>query len=278
MLVHSLLEVLDCAYLSKYVQSPFKQRGGILLIGPPETLRTTFIESAFSDYPDALILSDINVKQMIEMREDMSAGKITVLAFSEFAKLYARNPAVAKNIEGHVMALVEEGMSLASFQDKRMASNKARVFVIAALTEKFYGQRFTEWMDSGFARRFLHCTYRLDDAWALADAQEQRKLIEFDSIRRKLPGNRNINFNVDSSEMKMIRKTLSFQFQKGVSTPFNLAANIFCCLKWKHGPEEALKIWKDFSECLQKDGAALILPKLEKEQLNDIAEPRSKTP
>ena len=87
MQVRSLLEVLDAAHLTKFVRSPFSSRGGILLIGPPETLRTTLISSALEDYPDALVLSDINVKQLIEMREDMSAGKITTLAFTELAKL-----------------------------------------------------------------------------------------------------------------------------------------------------------------------------------------------
>jgi hypothetical protein len=263
--VNSLLEVLDGAYLTKFVESPFKPRGGILMIGPPETLRTTFIENVFADYPDALVLSDINVKQLLEMREDMSAGKITALAFSELAKLYARNPAVAKNIEGHIMALVEEGMSLASFQDKRMASSKARVLVIAACTEKFYGQRFTEWMDSGFARRFLHCQYRLDNPWALADAQEKRLLIEFGSIKRKVPGNRVIKWNLDAGEMKTIRRTLKFQFRKGISTPFHLSANIFCVLKWKYDAHEAKRIWIDFSESLQDDSALLQLDTITEE-------------
>lgn len=263
MKVNSLLEVLDASHLTKFVKSPFQTRGGILLIGPPETLRTTLMNSALDDYPDALVLSDINVKQLLEMREDMSAGKITTLAFTELAKLYARNPAVAKNIEGHIMALVEEGLSLASFQDKRMSSTKARVLVIGACTEKFYGQRFTEWNDSGFARRFLHCMYRLDDPWALADSQEHRTLIELGTIKRKgVPGNREIKWNVDLDEMKMLRKSLKFQFRKGVSTPFNLIANIFCVLKWKHDAKEAREIYLDFAECLQDDAALLVLPKL----------------
>lgn len=261
--VRSLLEVLDASHLTKFVKSPFVTRGGILLIGPPETLRSTMIDNAFLDHPDALVLSDINVKQLLEMREDMSAGKITTLAFSELAKLYARNPAVAKNIEGHIMALVEEGMSLASFQDKRMSSTKARVLVIAACTEKFYMQRFTDWTDSGFSRRFLHCMYRLDDPWALADSQEQRILIELGDIKRKIPGNREIKWNVEADEMKRIRKALRFQFRKGISTPFNLVANIYCVLKWKHDAAEARRLFDDFAECLQDDAASLILPKLE---------------
>jgi hypothetical protein len=261
--VRSVLEVLDAAHLTKFVRSPFQTRGGILLIGPPETLRTTLIDSALSDYPDALVLSDINVRQLIEMREDMSAGKITTMAFTELAKLYARNPAVAKNIEGHLMALVEEGLSLASFQDKRMSSSKARVLVIAACTEKFYGQRFTEWNDSGFARRFLHCSYRLDNPWALADSQEQRIKIELGNIKRKVPGNREIKWNVDDSEMHTIRRLLKFQFRKGVSTPYNLAANIFCVLKWKHDAKEAMNIFKDFAQCMQDEAALLILPQLD---------------
>jgi hypothetical protein len=263
--VRSLLEVLDASHLTKFVKSPFATRGGILLIGPPETLRTTLMNNALDDYPDALVLSDINVKQLIEMREDMSAGKITTLAFTELAKLYARNPAVAKNIEGHLMALVEEGLSLASFQDKRMSSTKARVLVIAACTEKFYGQRFTEWSDSGFARRFLHCMYRLDNPWALADSQEHRLLIDLGVIKRKIPGNREIKWNVEPDEMKMIRKALRFQFRKGISTPFNLVANIFCVLKWKHDAKEARELFLDFAECLQDDAALLVLPKLMQE-------------
>lgn len=257
--VKSLMEVLDAAYLSKFVQTPFQTRGGVILIGPPETLRTTITENVFSDYPDSLVLSDINVKQLMEMREDMAAGKLTVLVFSELAKLYARNPAVAKNIEAHIMMLIEEGMSLASFTDKRISSSKARVMVIACCTEKFYSQNFTRWMDSGFARRFLHCMYRLDNPWALADAQETRTLIDFGDIRRKLPGNRSIRWNVSPEEMKALRKTLKFQFRKGVATPFHLSANIYCVLKWKYDEKEARRIWFDFAESLQGEGAVMTL-------------------
>lgn len=261
--VRSLLEVLDASHLTKFVKSEWPTRGGILLIGPPETLRTTLMNSAYNDYPDALVLGDINVKQLIEMREDMSAGKITTLAFTELAKLYARNPAVAKNIEGHIMALVEEGLSLASFQDKRISSTKARVLVVGACTEKFYAQRFTEWSDSGFARRFLHCMYRLEDPWALADSQEKRQLIDLGTIKRKIPGNRAIAWNVEPNEMTFIRKSLKYQFRKGISTPFNLVANIFCVLKWKYDATEAKAIFLDFAECLQDDAASLVLPRLE---------------
>jgi hypothetical protein len=260
MKVRSLLEVLDAAYLSKYVTSPFRTRGGILLIGPPETLRTTIIDNVFSEYPDAFVLSDINVKQLLEMRDDMAAGKITALAFTELSKLYARNPAVAKNIEGHIMGLVEEGFSLASFQDKRMSSSKARVFVVGACTEKFYSQRFTEWSDSGFSRRFLHCMYRLENPWALADAQEQRILLDLGEIKRKIPANRNIRWNVEPQEMKHIRKLLRHQFMKGICTPFNLCANVFCVLKWKFESKEARDIFEDFSESFQGEAALLELP------------------
>lgn len=260
MQVRSILEVIDAAHLTKFIRSPFSTRGGLLLIGPPETLRSTIIQSALEDYPDALVLSDINVRQLIEMREDMAAGKITTLAFTELSKLYARNPAVAKNIEGHIMALIEEGLSLASFQDKRMTSTKARIMCIAACTEKFYGSRFTEWMDSGFCRRFLHCVYRLDDPWILADSQEHRMKVELGAIKRKIPGNREIRWTVTSAEMHVIRKLLSFQFQKGISTPYHLAANIFAVLKWKHEAQEAMKIFKDFAECLQNDSAKMVLP------------------
>jgi hypothetical protein len=263
MRAQSITEVIDAAHLSKYVQSPFKTRGGILLIGPPETLRTTIVENSLSDYPDAKVLCDLNVRQLMDMWEDLSAGKITTLAFTEFAKLYARNPNVARNIEMHILQMVEEGMSATTIKDQRMSSTKARALVIAACSEKFYATRFTEWMDSGFARRFLHCSYRLADPWALADAQQHRMLIDLGNIKRKLPANRSITWIVDEREMKEIRRSLKHQFSKGVATPFHLAANIFCVLKWKYDANEAMRIWRDFGETMQEETAMMDLPPLE---------------
>jgi hypothetical protein len=58
----------------------------------------------------------------------------------------------------------------------------------------------------------------------------------------------------------MIRRQLKFQFRKGVSTPFNLVANIFCVLKWKHDADEARSIFVDFAECMQDHAALLKMP------------------
>ncbi|HEY1247499.1 MAG TPA: hypothetical protein VGE97_00795, partial [Nitrososphaera sp.] len=59
-----------------------------------------------------------------------------------------------------------------------------------------------------------------------------------------------------------------FQFRKGISTPFNLVANIFCVLKWKHDSTEAKRLFMDFAECLQDDAATMVLPKIQEQPSN----------
>ena len=39
--VSCMIECLAAAHLSNYVDSPFHERGGIMLVGPPGSLRTT---------------------------------------------------------------------------------------------------------------------------------------------------------------------------------------------------------------------------------------------
>src|SRR6476646_6884687 len=134
MKARSLLEVIDAAHLSYYVESPFPSRGGLMLVGPPGVLKSTFIASGLSDYPSALVLSDLNVQQLVRLRDDLSGGRYTSIGFTEFEKLYQRASSTSENIEGHIKALVEEGFTRASFEDQRMATMSARALVVGAMT------------------------------------------------------------------------------------------------------------------------------------------------
>lgn len=252
----TLIEVMDAAHLAHFVDSPFKARGGMLLIGPPGVMKTTLVRCAISDYPDSRGLSDVNVQQLMVMRDDIAAGKYNTLAFYAFEKLYQRHGSTASNIEGVLQAMVEEGFTTASFEDQRRQSIVAYCMVIGAMTDSFHRAKFTEWMSSGFARRFLHCFYRLENNSALMDSVEKWEPIVMSGIQRKWPSNRIIpKPKMTPDETKMIRAAL--KFQPGETTPYQLLIRIYSVLRWKYPQSQATDIFKDFSQCLGQTGAIL---------------------
>lgn len=254
----TLVEIIDAAHLSRFVPNPFGRRSGLFLIGPPGVLKTTLINCAFSDYHDALCLSDINVQQLMVIKDDISSGRYHTLALFAMEKLYQRHSATAANVEGVIQAMVEEGFTAASFEDQRRPSIVAKCLVIGGMTESLHRKKFTEWMQSGFARRFLHCTYRLQDHSALMDAIEKNEPIVLDPITKKWPGNKIIpRKEMSTKELRMIRN--SIRFQPGDTSPFQLCIRMFCVLKWKYNERRATEIYEDFSECLGQQGAVLQL-------------------
>lgn len=258
----SLLEILDAAHLSQYVTSPYPQRGGIMIVGPPLSLKSTMVESALCEYPNSLILSDINVNTLTQIKDDLASGCYPTIAFPAFEKLYQRNPSTAQNIEGYLMALVEEGFSRASFEDQRMAAIKARTLVIGAMTYSLYQQKYAAWSKSGFLRRFLWCVVKLQDVEKVMEAIHKWELLPLDGINRRTPGNRNIPYNLEMAESTKVRALMREQ-PPASSTPYVLLKKIACVLKWKYAnskPEvNYMKILGDFSESLKKQGANIVL-------------------
>jgi hypothetical protein len=256
----TLLEVLDAAHLSKHVNGPYTQRGGIMILGPPATLKTTFIKNALEDHHDALVLSDVNIQTLISLRDDLRTGRYNTLAFTELEKLYQRRADTASNIEGSLKQMVEEGFHRASFEDQRLSISKTRCMVIGAMTNDFYARHFDEWEKSGFARRFLWCNIELENAYKLMDAVAAWELLSLGEYRSKSPGNKSIPYNVTKAENDQLR--LMLKTQRGTITPFVLLKKILCVLKWKYGKREhgkPMRIMRDFSECLTDHGAQIHL-------------------
>lgn len=254
----TMIEILDAAHLAHFVESPFQSRGGLLLIGPPGVLKTTLVRCAVSDYPDARGLSDINVQQLMVMKDDIAGGKYNTLAFYALEKLYQRHSSTAANVEGTIQAFVEEGFTSASFEDQRRQTIVARCMVVGAMTESLHRKKFTEWMDSGFARRFLHCLYRLENNSALMDSVEKWQPLIMDGITRKWPSNRIIpRAKISPEETQMIRRSL--RFQPGETTPYQLLLKIYSVLRWKYPQAKARSIYMDFSQCLTQNGAIMTL-------------------
>src|SRR5271169_5316059 len=121
MQLQSVTKLIFAAHHSYLVSSPSKERGGVFLVSSQNNLKTTIVGSALTNVHGALCYSDLTLKQLAVIRSQISDGVIHTLGFSEFEKLYARNPNVASNLEGVIKAMVAEGFGHFAFEDKRLS-------------------------------------------------------------------------------------------------------------------------------------------------------------
>lgn len=176
--VQDLLSLLSAVHLSSYVDSPFKDRGGLMIVGPPGVLKTTAVEFLDNSFADALILSDINVQSLTKIKERFSSGSIRSLVLPELGKIYERHSSTSSNVEGSLRALAGEGFHSASFEDATISRQKARATVIGAMTGSLREKYASDWDSSGFARRFLWALVSLQDPQALDRAVIDGRLLD----------------------------------------------------------------------------------------------------
>lgn len=261
----NLYRVLSAAHLSYAVDpvpSAFQNRGGIMLVAPPEQMKSTFV-NCLDRYGDALVLSDLNVKMLVSrLRDEIANGSKHTLAFSAFEKLYKRDLDTASNLEGCLIAMMEEGFNHAAFEDTRSFVRTARCLVVGAVVEAVYRQKFSAWMDSGFARRFIWVHFKLKDPFLIA-----RSLVEWNPLvlmNGQMPGlpYGPIPFNTTKAERAKLRQIIASQ--PGHATPHNLLIKILCVLKWtfrdsKDPSKEAMGVMLDFAESLDVRGGGALL-------------------
>lgn len=264
MFASDLVEVLCAAHLGALVESPFNDRGGLMLVGPPGVLKTTFVSVIDRHYQDAIMMSDINVKSLVRMRDAIAAGKVNTLVLPELQKVYERADVTSMNVEGTLRALVAEGFSAASFEDSRINRLQARALVIAALTPSLVDKRFQDWDDSGFNRRFLWCLIRLKDASALEKAATNWERIDFRvrhfplaPLSEKIP---NLTTHV---ERRHLLNMVKYQPGGDHSIQIQLMTRIFAVLKWWYletqDPRNAMETIERFAPALGKNGVMLEL-------------------
>lgn len=256
---HTLIEIISAAHLTAFVNGPFPERGGLILVAPPGSLKTAFV-ACIETYPDALNMSDLNSQQLMVLRDDIAAHRYHTIAFPELEKLYQRHPHVADNIEGHLKAMVDEGFQRAAYEDHRMSGLKARCLVIGAMTPSLYRKRFTRWSETGFARRFLWCLFSIENPDILLEAIHKwhRMQLTGDPISGS-PAGGYIPYTVSESESRELLKML--KYQPGQATPLILMKKILSVLRWRWSkePDRAMKLLRDFAPSLGQHGAKMRL-------------------
>jgi hypothetical protein len=257
--VKSLIEFLDAAIDSKYVQGPFDERGGIMIVGPPGSFKSTIIESACENHADCIISSDLNVQQWLKMKDEFTSKRYSVLGFPEFEKLYQRHPSTAANLEGIIKALVSEGFSVGPGGDPRMPRLKAKALVIGGITTNCFEQKYEEWQKNGFLRRFIWILIGVQNPEAIVHAIRRWQKLEFGKITVR-PANRQIEVVITDTRSRELEKIM--KSQPGLhGTAYVLLKKIIAVLEWKYNGDRKKihSVISDIAPSLSKNGDNLIL-------------------
>lgn len=261
--VEVFLEVLCAVHLSSYVQGGVPDRSGLMIVGPPGVMKSSFMD-VLDLYSEAIKLSDVNVQTLVAMRDQLSNNSIRTLVIPEFAKLYERDPRTAANVEGTLRALAAEGFSAASFEDSRVSRFHARACIVAALTPALQSVQFRRWEDTGFARRFLWALIRLKDPRVLDRAVEQWKTIPLRRGGRLIPDMDSGIPNLTTPAMRAsLKHFLKYQPGGVHATQFAMLVKMLAVLTWHYKKRKirrnALDTITQFAPCLSRGGAEIEL-------------------
>lgn len=263
--VSLLIEALCAMHLSSYVDSPFHDRGGLFIVGPPSVLKSTLLEYVARNYSDAVVLSDVNARTLDDLREPIAAKSIRSLFITELRKLYERHSYTASNVEGTIRALAGEGFGAASFGDGRINQLVARATFLSALQPSFQQEHFKKWETSGFNRRFLWCLVRMNDPHIFERAVEEWERIEFGLTHIPMaPAGSRIPNTTTKLERRELGTLVRYQPGGAVAVQFQLLCKMLAVFKWWYkiiGRREraALAAIRTFAPTLGREGAEIIL-------------------
>ncbi len=260
MKLNTVVEVLTAAHLAYLVTAPkeFAARGGLMFVAPPGQFKTVITKTLDAWQPQAMVLSDLTIRQLVEMRGEISAGNIRTMGFAEFPKLYSRNQATSLNLEGALHQMADEGFRLANYEDSRLTVRESRAMIVGAMPDSFYTRHWAEWIRTGFARRFLWCHFQLADSEIIIRALRNWEPIRFGKILYQAPTG-SIPFSVSEQESLFIESILRHCKIGVQAIPYILMKKITSVLKWRYSElgkakaaRKAMEIIGDFGPCLSQ--------------------------
>jgi hypothetical protein len=255
-----LLEAICALHLASYVHdSPVHDRGGLMLVGPPGMLKTTFLDVLDTNYHNAIAASNLNTTTLLKMQGQFYNGSMRSLILPDMQAMYAGDPRTAARLEQAIMQLAGEGNRGASWQDSRTQKFKSRCAVFAAITSRQFEQMSSRWDDIGFSRRFLWASIALADPEALMDAIEQWQRAELGVIKIPDPPlNGTIPNLIGQTERRAIRSWLKYQ-PGPHEIQFSLMCRATSALVWHYRErrikDDPLAVMREFAETLQRDAA-----------------------
>lgn len=259
-----MLEMLCAVHLSSYVESPFQDHGGLMIVGPPGVLKSTFLSILDRNYHDALSLSDLNMRTLVDYRDHIAARTIRTLVIPEYKKIWERHKMTASNVEGTIRALAGEGFMSAGFEDSRPQRLRARCTIFAAMTPKFQADHYREWEEDGFNRRFLWSLVRLQDPQLVDKAVELWELVDVNLARIPPTPVASIPNLTTREERAAMRLLVKYQPGGNHGSQVAIMAKTLSVLKWwykilKRPDGAALATIRTFAQSLGKEGAELTI-------------------
>ena len=259
MQVSSMIEFLDAAASTKFVQGPYEERGGVMLVAYPGSFKTTIVKNALAGHTDVMTLSDLNVQQWLKIRDDFITGRYSGIAFTDFEKIYQRHYSTASHIEGIIKGLVAEGYGTSPNGDNRCPTIPAYALVIGAMTNACLEWKYDTWQKSGFLRRFLWMTYTVANQNKIHEAISNWEKIDFGRVAFR-PANSNIKVTPSSDRKKLMEKMMVDQ--PGFNgTGYTLLKKIVAVLDWKYQLNGGTKKdhVEDIAPAFTKNGAKITL-------------------
>lgn len=261
MRVNSLVEFIDAACDTKYVQGPYDERGGIMIVGYPGTFKTTIIKAGMDHHSDTMVISDLNVQQFLKMREDFVTQRFSAIGFTDFEKIYQRHHSTATHIEGIVKGLVAEGYGTGPSGDQRMPTIPARAMVIGGMTNDCWETRYAQWQKSGFLRRFIWLLIAVQNPNEIQKAIRRWEKLDFGRIPMR-PVNKSIRVEFTHQRTEQIETMM--KFQAGMNgTAYSTLKKIVAVLEWKYsengGSKKVTEILNDIAPAMSKEGGRIIL-------------------
>ena len=263
--VEDMVEAICALHISSYVTSPYRDRGGLMLIGPAGVLKTTLLDVLDNNYSNALAVSNSYMSTMQKLLPAFYNGQVRSLCFPDLQSIYAGDPRTSGRIEQMMMQLSGEATrTIGGNEDSRYAKFKGYCTMFAAMTPSFYTSHINKWEESGYSRRFLWSTYTFEDPDILmrAIAQWTKADLGIDRVPQ-CPIGGSIQDVLKQPQREEIMTWLRHQPQ-----PHEIQFQIMCkatsALAWhykRHGVNKvAMDTMRKFSETLQHDAALLRLP------------------
>lgn len=259
-----MIEVLCAVHLSSYVASDLKERGGVILVGDPATLKSALLSAIDRNYYNAISLSDVNVRSLAELRGQLASNAIRTLVLPEFAKLYERgNSGTAEHVVGTIRALAAEGFQAAAFEDSRINRTTAYCTVMGAMPPGVQTMRFGQWEASGLNRRFLWPLLAMKDGELLEMSRIERQLLDLDLPQYPpIPQAGYIPNETTRGERGKCRDLVKYQPGGNHATQLELMVRVLAVLQWWYPMigrprEDAIRTVFEFGRSLAKGGARL---------------------
>lgn len=253
----TLIEIISASADTRWINGPFNERGGFMIVAPPGNLKSTIIESAVDYRADTIMLSNINAQQWGKIKADFTSNRLTAIAFPELEAIYKRARATAEHVEAIIQSITAEGYTHGPGQDPRMPRLKARAIVIGGITDDCYERRYDEWKRSGFLRRIIWCLVSVDNPEKIIEAIRDWKKIDFGKIIEK-PATGTIAMDLGSTDSRKLERMM--KNQPGANgTGYVLLKKITAVLIWKHGKRRAWELLDEFAPSLGKNGCYIHL-------------------